>query len=77
MILVDNFYNKVLSELDGKYFPNVKYYGDNKKNTKLHCNMELFSNGCLAYEVLIERIAKNCNDSEENLNNIVSKYIVD
>lgn len=73
----DDFFNKVCKEIDGKYFPDVKYYGDNKNTTDIHRTVELFNNGVLSYAKLIQRLAKSCNDSNENIHNIIKKYIVD
>jgi hypothetical protein len=75
-MLVQDFYNKVLSELDKIYFPNVKYYMDDKKCAKLHYTTELFNNGCLDYETYIKRISKLCGDSETKIKEIVDKYIL-
>ena len=77
MKIVDNFFNKVVQELDKKYFPEVKYYMDNKNTTVIHQKTELFNNGCLTYGKLINFIAKACNDTKENIHQIVSKYVED
>lgn len=76
MKLVENFYNKIVNELDSKYFPNLEYYRDNKHCERLHYNTELFNNGCLSYKQYIKRIAKNCNDSKYNIKKIVDKHIL-
>lgn len=76
MKIVDNFFNKLAEDLGQKYFPAVKYYGDDKKCSKVHYNIELFNNGCLKYEKLIKNLSKYCNDSEENIQTIVNKYII-
>ena len=74
--LVDDFFNKVLKELDAKYFPDVKYYRDNDKDADLHYTTECFSNGVTAYNTFISKAAKCCNDTKENVHDIVYKYIM-
>ena len=77
MKLTKDFFNKVLTELDAKYFPAVKYYGDDKNDSKLHYAVECFSNGVLTYPKLIDKAAKLCKDSTSNIHAIVSKYVED
>lgn len=72
----DDFF-KVCSVLDKKYFPDVKYYRDDKNNADVHYAVELFNNGALTYKKLITRLAKNCKDTEKNIHKIVKKYIDD
>lgn len=72
-----NFFNTLVGELDKKYFPDVKYYMDNKKTTKIHHTVELFNNGCLTYVKMIDTLSKACSDSKENIHSIVSKHIED
>ncbi|MEK6829791.1 MAG: hypothetical protein AABY15_06755 [Nanoarchaeota archaeon] len=73
--IVTDFFNKTASELDKTYFPDVKYYRDNKNTTEIHYSLELFNNGCLTYTKLINRLSKACNETKENIHKIVSKYI--
>jgi len=75
--LVEDFGNKLTSDLDKKYFSNVKYYRDNEDDTDVHYTVELFSNGCLNYSNLIYRLAYSCKDTKSNIHNIVQQYIVD
>jgi len=77
MKIVPNFFNKLVSELDKKYFPDVKYYMDNEKTAQVHRTVELFNNGVLTYNKLIKRISDSCNDTKENIHTIVSGYIED
>lgn len=77
MKIVQDFFNKLVKELDGKYFPEVKYYRDNENTTKIHHTVELFNNGCLTYSKLIDTISKACSDTKENIHAIVSKHIED
>jgi len=76
MKIVNNFYNKLTRELDGKYFPTVEYYRDNKKCTNVHYAVELFNNGCLTYTKLISKLSIACNDTKENIEAIVYKYVI-
>jgi hypothetical protein len=72
---VDNFYNKVLTGIDSTYFPKVTYYRDNKHTEKIHYDCELFNNGCISLQDLINRVAKQTKDTEENITNLILKYI--
>ena len=75
-ILVDDFYNRLKTELMEAYFPTVEYYRDNDNSTKMCYAIELFNNGCLTLNVLISKIAKETKDTKENTKKIVSKYFV-
>jgi len=77
MKLIQDFFNKVASELDKTYFPTVKFYRDSEDCAKVHYNLELFSNGCLTYTELISRLSLRCNDTKLNIHAIVSKYVTD
>lgn len=77
MKLVDDFFNKLVKELDKKYFPDVKYYRDNKNTTAIHYAGELYSNGCMTYNKFIDKLASNCLDTKQNIHKIVSKYVAD
>ena len=72
----ENFFNKVATELDKTYFPNLKYYRDNDNCVKVHYTLELFTNGCLTYRQLIGRLAKSCNDTTKAIHLIVENYVV-
>ena len=72
-----NFFNTLVIELDRKYFPDVKYYMDNKNTAKIHHTVELFNNGCLEYSKLISIISKACRSSLNDIHSIVSKHIED
>ena len=72
----DNFFNKVATEIDQRYFPQVKYYRDDKNCTKVHNDLELFNNGCLTYRQLIGRLSKSCGTNNATIHNIVEKHIV-
>lgn len=72
-----DFFNNLVQELDSAYFPDVKYYRDNKDTTKIHHTVELFNNGCLTYTKLIERISSICFDTKKKIHAIVSKHIED
>ncbi len=75
--IVSDFFNKVAKDLDGKYFPNVKYYRDDKNCTDVHYALELFNNGVLGYDNLIKKLSKSCGDTKQNIHSIVNKYIQD
>jgi len=77
MKTVDDFFNKVCQEIDKTYFPEVKYYRDNKNTTKIHHAVELFNNGVLTYNHLIKHLSINTKETKENIHKIVSKYITD
>jgi hypothetical protein len=77
MKIVQDFYNKSLSELDKKFFPNLTYYRDNDKCAKMHYQVELFNNGCLSYDKLLKRVSKLCNTTIEEVNVIFSNYILE
>lgn len=74
---VEDFFNKVCTEIDKTYFPKVKYYRDNKSTTKIHYCVELFNNGALTYNQLIKGLSTYTKETEENIHKIVSKYISD
>ena len=75
MELVQDFFNKLASDLQKKYFPNLKYYRDNKDCAGTHYSIELFSNGVITYNVLINRLSKSCKDTKKNIKVMVDKYI--
>jgi hypothetical protein len=75
MTIVSNFFNKVASELDAKYFPEVKYYRDNDRCAAVHYQTELFNNGCLRYTTYINRVAKLCNATRNDIRGIVGKHV--
>lgn len=76
MELVDDFYNKLCAELDLTYFPNLVYYGDSKRCSKVHYRVELFNNGCISYFRLIKSVATLCNTDIDTIKQIVDKYIL-
>lgn len=67
----------VLSEIDAKYFPDIKYYGDHDAGLAIHYAVECFNNGVRTYNNMIRIIAENTKDTQENIHTIVSKYIED
>jgi hypothetical protein len=68
---------KLAGEIDKKYFPDVKYYRDDKDDTAVHYAIEIFNNGISGYDTLINKLAKHCKDTKENIHNIVKKHIED
>ena len=77
IIIVDNLFNGLASDLKRKYFPSVKYYRDDSDCTNVHYTVELFNNGVLEYSEMIKRLSKSCKDTPKNIHEIVSKYILD
>nr|WP_298659776.1 hypothetical protein [uncultured Flavobacterium sp.] len=77
MKITDDFFNKVAKEIRSTYFPQVKYYRENKHTEKIHYALELFSNGCSTYDKLINVLSLNTKDNKENIHTIVSKYVTD
>jgi hypothetical protein len=75
MKILSDFFNKVAKEIDTTYFKDVKYYRDNKECTNIHYALELFNNGCITYNRLINLIAKNTKDTKENIKKIVDKFV--
>jgi len=74
---VDDFFNKLANDIDKKYFPDVKFYRDDKNDEAAHYAIELFNNGASTYDKLISKLSKHCKDTKENIHKIVSKYIKD
>lgn len=78
MKLINDFYNKVVTELHKTYFPTVKYLKDNKQGAKLCYVVECFSNGVLGYDELIVNLAINCEDNRPvYLHLLISKFVLD
>jgi len=75
--IVEDFYNKLASEIRATYFPEVKYYRDDKDCEAAHYAIELFNNGVLGYSQLIEELSVRCDESEDNIHAVVSKYIAE
>jgi hypothetical protein len=73
---VNDFYNKLATEIRERFFPHVKYYRDDKNCEAVTYAIELFNNGCLTYRAFIGRLAKGCGTNNATIHNIVEKYIV-
>lgn len=67
-------YNGLTKELDSTYFPQVKYYHDNKSTQKIHYICELFNNGCATLEKTVKQIAKIVKQPEEKIEETILKY---
>lgn len=67
-------YNGLVQELDSTYFPQVKYYRDNKNTQKIHYSCELFNNGLLSLQEITKRLAKITKETEEKIEQIILKY---
>jgi hypothetical protein len=73
----NDFFNKVANEIRSTYFPNENH--GLTKNPFYHESsqaIELFNNGCLTYRQLVNRLAKSCKDTTNNIHTITSKFIV-
>ena len=66
-------FNGLTKELDS-YFPQVKYYHDNKNTQKIHYNCELFNNGCISLQRVTRILAKIVKETEERVEQIILKY---
>jgi hypothetical protein len=73
-VLVDDFYNKVATELKRVYFPS-DLHGINAKYLGMRYSVELFSNGCIKYDALLNKLSKQCNTDKTTIHGTVSKYI--
>lgn len=74
---VNDFFNKLATEIHSTYFPNENHgYTQNKKYHASNYTIELFSNGCITVDRLIDKLSKNCKDTKENIEKIVNKYII-
>ena len=67
-------YNGLVTELDSTYFPQVKYYHNNKGTQKIHYACELFNNGCATLQKTAKTIAKITKETEEKIEQIILKY---
>jgi hypothetical protein len=75
-VLVDDFYNKFVTELKRIYFPNDNHgLSENKNYRGALYTVELFSNGCMTYNTLLNKLSKYCGRSKTEIHSILSKYI--
>ena len=78
MKVTDNFFNQLATNIRKTYFANeIHGYTNNKQYWNATAVMEQFNNGCLTYKQLITKLAKNCNETKQNIHSIVKNYIVD
>lgn len=78
MKLVNDFYNKLITEIHKQYFKDFKYLKENKQGAKVCYAVECFSNGVLGYDELIANLAINCEDNRPvYLHLLVSKFVLD
>lgn len=75
MKLKKDFFNKVCSKIDKVYFPDVKFYRDNKKTVRIHYALELFNNGVLGYSQLINELSSCTKDTKANIHKIIARYV--
>ena len=67
-------YNGLVTELNNTYFPQIKYYRDNKHTQKINYSCELFNNGCLSLSKLIDTLVKETKETAEKIEKIILKY---
>lgn len=67
-------YSGLVTELYRTYFPQVKYYHDNKSTQKIHYVCELFNNGCATLTKTAKTISKLIKETEEKIEQIILKY---
>ena len=77
MKVVQDFFNSAAKTIDSKYFPEVKYYRDDKDCEMVHNALELFNNGCLPYSILVSTLVKCCKDTKENIEGLLKPFIVE
>lgn len=83
MKLQEDFYNKVMPDIKGTYFPTVNVLASDKeyksriyqRYSKAKYQVELFHNGCLVYNQFISKLSVLCKDSENNIHKLISKYV--
>lgn len=75
MKIVNDFFNKACSDIDKKYFPDVKYYRDRKETAAIHYAVELFNNGVIGYNELLDKVSLACKVTHEEIYTILSKHI--
>ncbi len=75
MKIVNDFFNKACSDIDKKYFPDVKYYRDTKETAAIHYAVELFNNGVIGYNELLDKVSLACKVTHEEIYTILSKHI--
>lgn len=71
----NDFYNKAATSIKIGYFSGettlpYEHY------IKAKYQLELFNNGCLTYRKLIGRLSKICNDTTNNVNNLIEKHVI-
>jgi hypothetical protein len=76
-MLVNDFYNKAANRLKQKYFPYVRHgIDDNECYYKYRKALEDFSNGCITYNTLLNKLTKALKTDKTTIHNIVSRYII-
>lgn len=75
--LKENFYNSFVTEIKSKYFKNENHGTSNNihyHNTNY--TIECFSNGVVSLTKLIGKLSKTCKTSENEIVEIINKYII-
>ncbi len=75
MKIKEDFYNKFAEKIRKEFFPNVKFYRDNKQCEKACYTIELFNNGAINYKYLITHLSLICKTSEESMHDIAKGFI--
>lgn len=72
-----DFFVKISKDIREKYFPKHDHSTTKDRNYwDATYAIECFNNGVLTYRQLIQRLAKACNSTNYNINQIVEKHIV-
>lgn len=75
-VLADDFYNKFISELKRVYFPYENHgLSENRNYRGALYAAELFSNGCMTYNTLLNKLSKYCGCSKLGIHNIAANFI--
>jgi hypothetical protein len=74
MTLKHPFHNEVLAKIDAKYFPEVKWHHDNPKCGKVHYIVECLNNGVAVYDKSIQKIAKLCGATEQEIDELFEEF---
>lgn len=78
MKLVKDFYNKLATEIREIYFKGEDHLNPKNKGYRPAIYaMECFSNGCSRYSNLIDKLARHCKATKQQVHGIVSKYVAD
>jgi len=78
MKLVNEFYTKLSAEIRETYFKGEDHGNPKNKGYRPAIYaMECFSNGCMVYGNLIDKLARHCKAGKQQVHDIVKKYVAD